>query len=111
MEKKLGVKVVYRNEKLDPVYEMTYSLKEYTDMLRADLLRQITDIEDMQYAVNDNKPKTEWTDDSWVNFCRIKHKLLDKAGDIGRLPENIFECDATDKSQSEFVADVLNDKK
>lgn len=39
MEKKLGVKVVYRNEKLDPVYEMTYSLKEYTDMLRADLLR------------------------------------------------------------------------
>ena len=39
MEKKLGVKVIYRNEKLDPVYEMTYSLKEYTDMLRADLLR------------------------------------------------------------------------
>lgn len=39
MDKQLGVHVVYRNEKLEPVYEMSYTLKEYTDMLRTDLLR------------------------------------------------------------------------
>lgn len=86
----IGVKVTYRNEKLDPVYEKIYSLKEYTDMLRADLLRLITDVEDMIYRANDNKPREEWTDETWAAFCRFKHKLLDKAGDIGRLPENIF---------------------
>lgn len=77
-------------------------------MIRADLLRQITDVEDMVYQANGNKPKEEWSDESWSTFCRIKHKLLDKAGDIGRLPENIFEYDEKDKSLSEFVASVLN---
>ena len=77
-------------------------------MIRADLLRQITDVEDMVYQANGNKPKEEWSDESWSTFCRIKHKLLDKAGDIGRLPENIFEYEEKDKSLSEFVASVLN---
>lgn len=58
-------------------------------MLRADLLRLITDVEDMVYMMNGNKPKDEWADETWASFCRIKHKLLDKAGDIGRLPDNI----------------------
>lgn len=62
----------------------------------------------MVYQANGNKPKEEWSDESWSTFCRIKHKLLDKAGDIGRLPENIFEYDEKDKSLSEFVASVLN---
>jgi len=42
------------------------------------------------YAMNGNKQKADWSDESWSAFCRIKHKLLDKAGDIGRLPETIF---------------------
>lgn len=88
----IGVKVTYRNEKLDPVYEKSYSLREYTEMIRADLLRLITDVEDMVYRMNGNKPKEEWSDESWEAFCRIKHKILDKAGDIGRLPDNVFEC-------------------
>jgi len=58
------------------------------EMVRADLLRLITDVEDLVYQANGNKPKNEWTDESWAAFCRIKHKLLDKAGDIGRLPDN-----------------------
>ncbi len=77
-------------------------------MIRADLLRQITDVEDMVYQANGNKPKEEWSDESWSAFCRIKHKLLDKAGDIGRQPDNIFEYEEKDKSLSEYVASVLN---
>lgn len=45
----------------------------------------------MAYALNDNKPKSEWSNESWTAFCRIKHKLLDKAGEIDRLPQNIVE--------------------
>lgn len=77
-------------------------------MVRADLLRLITDVEDLVYQANGNKPKDEWTDESWAAFCRIKHKLLDKAGDIGRLPDNLFEYTEKEKSLSEFVASVLN---
>lgn len=91
MEKNLGVKIVYRNKKLEPVYETTYSLRDYAEMIRTDILRLITDVEDVMYIANGNKPKEEWTDDSWIAFCKIKHKLLDKAGEIGRMPDNIFE--------------------
>lgn len=34
--KNIGVKVVYRNKDLEPIYERAYSLNEYTDMIRAD---------------------------------------------------------------------------
>ena len=107
MKKELGVKITYRNEKLEPVYERAYSLTDYTDMLRVDLLRLISDVEDLVYVATDNKGKEEWSDALWAAFYRIKHKLLDKAGDIGRLPNNIFESGA-EKSLSEFVADIVN---
>lgn len=87
----LGVKVTYRNHALEDVYTKTYSFSEYTDMLHADLLRLVTDIEDLCYTVNDGKPKEEWTDESFAVFNKVKHKLLDKAGDIGRMPENLVE--------------------
>lgn len=58
-------------------------------MFRNDLLKVITDIEDAFYVATGNKHRDEWPDDVWGAFTRIKHKLLDKAGDIGRLPENL----------------------
>lgn len=39
--------------------------------------------------MNDNKQKEDWPDDVWVKFQHIKHKILDNAGSIGRLPEDI----------------------
>lgn len=87
----MNVRVDYRNERMEVVSEKTYSLSDYTAMLKTDLMRIIGDVEDLCYAVNDNRCKGEWSDESWTAFCRIKHKLLDKAGDIGRLPENIVE--------------------
>ena len=87
----LGVRVTYRNYDLEQVYTKTYSFREYTEMLHTDLLRLITDIEDLCYTVNNGKPKEEWTDESFTAFNKIKHKLLDKAGDIGRMPENLVE--------------------
>lgn len=93
MDTNLKVQVVYRNEKLEPVYDKTYTLRDYTDMLRADLQRLVTDVEDLAYVACDNKDKSDWPDDVWASFCRIKHKQLDKAGDIGRLPDNLIKAE------------------
>ena len=89
----MDVKIRYLNEKREFVSEKTYPLSDYTDMIRVDLLRLITDVEDLCYAANGNRVKAEWSDETWSAFCKIKHKLLDKAGEIGRLPENL-QCPA-----------------
>lgn len=89
MKNNLGVKVTYRNARLEPVSTQLYSIQDYADMLRNDLLKVITDIEDVLYTATGNKVKDEWPDEVWGEFTRIKHKILDKAGDIGRLPDNL----------------------
>ena len=94
MNKGLGVKVIYRNEKLEPVKEAACPLEDYLASMRVDILRVITDVEDALYAATGNAPKHAWNDKTWEAFCRIKHKLLDKAGEIGRLQDNLFEYEA-----------------
>ena len=104
----LGVRVTYKDRDLRPIYTRTYSLAEYTDMLRVDLLRLVTDVENLCYVANENKDKSSWSDQTFDEFSRIKHKLLDKAGDIGRLPQNIVL--RTNAPLSEYVAKLLNEE-
>lgn len=111
----IGVNVSYKNAKQETVCNRTYTFREYTEMIRVDLLRLISDVEDMAYKLNQGKPKSEWTDESWSAFCCIKHKLLDKAGEIERLPQNIVEYDTPaiaedddEQNLSRFVARVFN---
>lgn len=104
----IGVKVTYKDKELRPIYTKTYSLSEYTDMLRADLLRIVTDVENLCYAANNNLPKEDWDDGTYEEFNKIKHKLLDKAGDIGRLPSNIVL--RTSEPLSEFMANLIDGK-
>ena len=96
---KLGVQVVYHNSKMQPVCEKHYDLKTYLDFMRNDLLRLITDVEDVLYQANGGAPKDEWADSVWVGFCKIKHKILDKAGDVGRLADNIYEIKGEEHGQ------------
>ena len=101
----LGIRVTYRNRDMEPTYSKVYTINEYTEMLRADLLRLVTDVEELCYAANNNKPKEEWTDETFAAFSKIKHKLLDKAGDIGRIPENL----TVKEPLNNFVARILNE--
>ena len=101
----LCVKVTYRNRDMEPTYSKEYALHEYTDMLRTDLMKMVSDVENLCYAANDNKPKEEWSDETFSGFCMIKHKLLDKAGDIGRIPENIVWKEPL----NQFVARIMNE--
>ena len=88
-KKNLSVHIVYRNEKLMPVSDYMYSLDEYTQMIRNDMMRMITDVEDLVYEATGGLPKEKWADETWARFAKIKHKLLDKAGEVGRLPQCI----------------------
>ena len=103
----LVVKVTYLDASLKPRYCKTYPLREYTDQLQEDLRRVITDVEDLCYLANDNKEKDEWSDATFSLFNKIKHKLLDKAGDIGRLPSNLDTVDH--ETLTGFVARILNE--
>lgn len=84
----LKVHVTFRNEDMEPVCEEEYNLAEYTEKLRADLQRVIPDVESLVYLLT-GKPRSGWGDDAWRIFSRIRHKLLDKAGEVARIPENL----------------------
>lgn len=103
----LVVNVTYMDANMKPRYRRTYSLSDYTFQLQEDLRRVITDVEDLCYIANDNKEKEEWSDETFSLFNKIKHKLLDKAGDIGRLPDNLKILDR--ETLTGFVARVLNE--
>lgn len=98
--KKYYIDVVYRDENLAPTQTRTYTLEEYANMLQHDLFRLISDIEDLVYVMNDYQPRTAWTDESWARFNAIRHKMLDKAGDIGRLHETIRVEDAKEAADN-----------
>lgn len=92
------------------VSKCEYDLRDYTDMLSLDLKRIITDVEDLVYIATGGKSKEDWHENELLAFEKIKHKILDKAGEIGRLPENIFDSDACDKSTSSFWDRIFNSK-
>lgn len=83
------VRVTFRDKDLKPTYTKTYTLPEYAEAMRTDLQSLVGEVETLGYIANGNKPKEEWSDESFALFTRIKHKLLDKAGEIGRLTSNM----------------------
>lgn len=100
------VRVTYRDKDLRPTYTRTYTLPEYAESMRSDLQGLVGEVETLGYLANGNKPKEEWSDESFAAFTRIKHKLLDKAGEIGRLPSNMMQMKR--EPLSDYVARILN---
>lgn len=106
----LRMRIVYKNKELKPISKCEYSLEDYSDMLSMDLKRIITDVEDLIYTMNGNKPKDEWDENALCAFGKIKHKLLDKAGEVARLPENIFDAENDKDSISSFWNELFNEE-
>lgn len=105
MDNDCRVKIVYRNEKLETVCERDYSLSEYSAVLRLDLLKIIMDVEDLLYISTGGLPKEMWPSDVLAQFNKIRHKLLDKAGEIERLPKNMKLRQVTDDTVDVMVED------
>lgn len=87
--KDFTVKIAYRNKAMDSVSEWTYDFQQYAEMTKRELMRVITDVEDLVYQLQ-NKPKDEWDDNTMDRFQKIRHKLLDQANAIERLPQNLY---------------------
>lgn len=90
---KLKVRVSYKNKLGQVVQECDYELRDYTDIMSMDMKRLISDIEAFGYACNGNKPKEDWSKEELVIFENIRRRLLDKAGELSRLPDGIYDGD------------------
>ena len=82
------VKIEYKNKDLETVVEKDYDFPEYAKLLNLELMRIIADIEDVFYYFT-GKQKDEWDEETQKKFQHIRHKLLDQANSIKRLPQTL----------------------
>lgn len=83
------VKIEYKNKDLETVVEKEYDFISYTEMLHLELMRLIMEIEDAFYVFSGNKQKENWPPELTERFKKIRHKMLDQANAIKRLPQNL----------------------
>lgn len=103
------VKIEYKNKDLETVAEKEYSFVDYTEMLNLELKRILMDIEDAFYCLSGNKQKKDWSPEFTEKFQKIRHKILDQANAIKRLPENLSykNIKANTMSFGEYLAKTL----
>lgn len=104
------VKIEYKNKDLETVVEKEYGFVDYTEMLNLELKRILMDVEDAFYYFSGNKQKSDWTPEVTERFNKIRHKLLDQANAIKRLPDNLSYkgIKGTSMPLSEFIAQQFN---
>jgi len=104
------VKISYKNKNLENVSNRTYDFRQYTEMIKLELMRVIMDVEDAFYTLQGAKAKEDWDEDTTAMFQKIRHKLLDQANSVERLPQNLYfngtQC--FDMSVSKMLADIMN---
>lgn len=103
------VKIEYKNKNLETVVEKEYEFVDYVEMLNLELKRVLMDVEDAFYWFSGDKQKQDWSPELSERFNRIRHKLLDQANAIKRLPENLscHGMKANTISFSEYLAKTL----
>lgn len=82
------VKIEYKNKDLETVIEKEYEFSQYTELLNLELMRIIAETEDAFYHLT-GKQKDEWDNETKSRFQHIRHKLLDQANAIKRLPQTL----------------------
>ena len=103
------VKIEYKNKELETVVEKEYDFADYIEMLRIGMMRIIMEVEDAFYTFSGNKQKEEWSPEMMEKFKKIRHKILDQANSIKRLPDTLHyknHC-ANEMSASEFITKML----
>lgn len=104
------VNIVYKNRSLESVSQKSYPLSDYCQEQKLNLMHVITDVENAFYTLQEDRSKDEWTPEAVETFQRIRHKLLDAANSIVRLPQNLqfkgVNIGAVDGS--EYIANLVN---
>lgn len=104
------VKIEYKNKDMETVVEKEYDFLQYTEMLHLELMRVIMEVEDAFYTFSGNKQKDEWPPELAEKFKRIRHKLLDQANAIKRLPQTLSykTHHANEMNSNEFISRLIN---
>lgn len=89
MDSDWKVTIEYKNKDLETVVEKEYDFISYTEMIHIALMRIIVEIEDAFYFFSDGKRKEDWPPEYAERYKKIRHKLLDQANAIKRLPQNL----------------------
>lgn len=105
----LGVAVEYKNKEMETICAKKYTLNEYTSLISLDIKRIIMDVEDLVYLLEGGASKDEWSPTAIKSFARIRHKLLDRAGDIERLTDSLY-IDEDGAEEAIFVKQEAMDK-
>jgi len=82
------VDITYKNRQMETVATQEYSFEEYTEKLKQELLYAIADVEEA-FVFLTNTPRESWNDVTNSKFQKIRHRLLDQANAIQRLPKNL----------------------
>ena len=110
MNKDFTVLIDYLNRNMDHIDRKEYMFNEYTGMLELEIKRLILDVEDAFYKLENGKQKDEWSAEAKQSFSRIRHKLLDIANAVGRLPKTLHYkgVSCSEVKLSDFVADIID---
>ena len=104
------VKVAYRSKDMTDMREWTYDFKPYTEMMKRELMRIIMEVEDTIYHLQGSRSKEEWDSETMEHFQKIRHKLLDQANSIERLPQTLHYKGVSCASinLSEMLANIID---
>lgn len=103
------VKIEYKNQDMETVVEKEFDFLDYTMLINLDLKKILGNIESAFSYFNDCKPKEEWSPESKKMFMEIRHKILDQANAIRRLPETLSyrNIPANTMNFGEYLAKIL----
>jgi hypothetical protein len=90
---KLVVRVQYRNAAREIIGEEEFPLINYMKIQENRAMHLVTDVENLLYDIFDGKPKEEWPDHAYREFLLLRHKILDHAGNVGRVPEMLYKVE------------------
>lgn len=104
------VKITYRNRALESVSQRILPLNDYCREQRQNLMHIIADVETAFYALLDNKSKEDWTPETMEAFQKIRHRILDAANNIERLPRNLYckDIPVSSMNGSDYIASVID---
>lgn len=84
-----SIAIEYRDKDMNKIGESEYSLKDYVEKQRYDMMKILVDIEDIIYEATDKKPKEEWPDRYAQIFKNARHRIFDVANSVCRIPETM----------------------
>lgn len=84
-----SVSIEYRDKDMNKIGEMEYSLKDYVEKQRYDMMKVLVDIEGIIYKATNGKEKEEWPKEYMDMFKDVRHRIFDIANSVSRIPSTM----------------------